>query len=99
VVHAPFAVQQRFVLDKNNKPLCHAAMDLKSYLNQSELDAATFAGRIGVTKEAVRLWLAGDRTPRRLLMRRIAEETKGAVTANDFMTGSVTALDAPDAAA
>lgn len=44
-----------------------------------------FAERIGVSREAVRLWVIGDRIPRKEQMVKIAEETNGVVTPNDFL--------------
>lgn len=60
-------------------------MDLRAYLDTSGLDEAAFAAQLEVTKEAVRLWLTGERTPRPRMMRRIAEKTDGRVTPNDFI--------------
>lgn len=60
-------------------------MDLRTYLDTSGVDEAAFATRLEVTKEAVRLWLTGERTPRPKMLRRILEKTDGRVTANDFV--------------
>lgn len=60
-------------------------MDLKTYLSDNSIDVAKFAERLDVTKEAIRLWASGKRTPRPELMRRIVEETQGAVMPNDFL--------------
>lgn len=59
-------------------------MKLANYLIESGLSQRDFAAKVGVTSESVRLYLAGLRTPRPALMKKITEETKGAVTANDF---------------
>lgn len=48
------------------------------------MDRHQFATRIGRSPEAVRRYLNGERTPDRETMRRIAFETNGEVTANDF---------------
>jgi hypothetical protein len=69
----------------NNKALLSVDMDLKTYLRENNTDAAAFAIRVRVTKEAVRLWISGGRTPRPIIMRRIVDETNGAVTPNDFL--------------
>ena len=60
-------------------------MKLSDFLNNNDIDAASFAESLGVTREAVRLWLSGDRTPRPALMRKFIAETNGAVTPNDFL--------------
>ena len=59
-------------------------MNLKSYLDRNSIDTLTMAGRLGVTKEAVRLWICGERRPRLEHMLRIAEATGGEVMPNDF---------------
>ena len=59
-------------------------MRLRQYFTANNLDIASFAKSIGVSPEAVRLWLAGKRVPRRRLLKRIVEATDGAVQANDF---------------
>ena len=60
-------------------------MQLSQFLTENEITAAEFAENIGLTSEAVRLYLRGDRFPRRWALERIGKATKGAVTANDFM--------------
>ena len=59
-------------------------MKLSEYLSQNKIDLAVFAVEIGVTREALRLWLAGERTPRPKLMAKIKAATNGAVTSSDF---------------
>lgn len=60
-------------------------MTLSEFLSSSRLSHADFAGQIGVSKEAVRLWVTGARTPRPAAMSQITKATKGSVTANDFV--------------
>jgi len=57
---------------------------LKTYLDRTGVSRVQFAAQIGVTPEAVRKYLGGDRIPTREVMERIAEVTNGEVTANDF---------------
>jgi len=59
-------------------------MKLSDYLFRHDIDPAVFASEIGVTREALRLWLAGERTPRPKLMAKIKTATGGAVTSSDF---------------
>ena len=59
-------------------------MKLSEYFSRHDIDPAGFAGEIGVTREALRLWLAGERTPRPKLMAKIKTATRGAVTSSDF---------------
>lgn len=60
-------------------------MRLAAYLESKKIPEATFAGMIGVSAKAVRHWLEGSRTPRRLQMQNIVHATDGAVTPNDFL--------------
>lgn len=59
-------------------------MKLADYLARKKLTRAEFAEIIGVTPEAVRLYLKGARRPRIATMQEIHAATKGRVTANDF---------------
>jgi 3,4-dihydroxy 2-butanone 4-phosphate synthase / GTP cyclohydrolase II len=58
---------------------------LDTYLQNSNISTAEFARRIGCSAQAVDRYRKGDRTPRPEQMTRIFEETKGAVTPNDFL--------------
>ena len=65
---------------------CYApSMKLRDFLDQNEQTRPTFAAAIGVTDEAVRLWIEGARFPSRANLTRIAALTEGAVNANDFV--------------
>jgi DNA-binding transcriptional regulator YdaS (Cro superfamily) len=59
-------------------------MKLNTYLDANGIDRAAFAKQIGVSAEAVRLWICGSRAPRRQHLDAIRAATNGAVTANDF---------------
>lgn len=58
---------------------------LERYLADHDLTQERFAEMIGSTQESVSRWISGQRMPRPSTMARIAAETKGAVTANDFV--------------
>jgi DNA-binding transcriptional regulator YiaG len=66
-------------------------MKLADYLDQNGLSRAVFAARVGVSAETVRLWLNGDPqpVPQDRFLRRIVQETGGAVTALDFMSSDL----------
>lgn len=59
-------------------------MKLATYLEKHRISRTEFAERVGVSAEAIRLWMAGERQPRRKVMAAITEATGGEVTANDF---------------
>jgi DNA-binding transcriptional regulator YiaG len=85
-------MKQQNVAQVNNKLLtdskkCYLmpSMKLTDYLNLESMTHADFARLIEVSREAVRLWTAGERTPRKEQMQRIMEVTDGQVTPNDFL--------------
>lgn len=59
-------------------------VQLADYLEREGLSAEVFAEHLGITAEAVRLYLRAKRTPRRAVMNRIVELTNGLVRPNDF---------------
>ena len=59
-------------------------MKLSDYLAQNDFATKTFAARLNVTDEAVRLWATGGAIPRKNVMADIVEATGGAVQPNDF---------------
>jgi transcriptional regulator with XRE-family HTH domain len=61
-------------------------MKLADYLEKNEIDQASFAKALGVTKKAVQFWVGGERHPRLEQMQKIAEATKGEVMPNDFLS-------------
>ena len=62
-----------------------ADMTLAAYIAKHGLSRKSVADVLGVSPEAVRLWLSGDRMPSPDKLRRISEWTKGEVTPNDFI--------------
>lgn len=60
-------------------------MHLRTFLDQSGTSVARFAERIGVHPQAVHRYLNGERIPRLKVMIRIIHETKGEVSADDFL--------------
>ena len=60
-------------------------MKLNDWLTKSKQTRRQFAASLGVTPEAVRLWIAGERFPTRSNLASIAALTKGKVKANDFV--------------
>jgi transcriptional regulator with XRE-family HTH domain len=59
-------------------------MTLSDYLARTSTSRRDFAKRIGVSKEAVRRYVAGTRIPEKEIMEKIALATASQVTANDF---------------
>lgn len=59
-------------------------MKLSEYLSEKGIPHREFAEQIGVSAEAVRLYLLGERTPRRAVIQAIVASTDGRVTPNDF---------------
>lgn len=59
-------------------------MKLSTYLADHSLSVADFAGKIGVTPEAVRRYALNKRVPRRQVMERIILATGGQVRVEDF---------------
>ncbi len=60
-------------------------MTLKEYLDTNGLTQAEFAQAVGVTQQAISIWLRGEQLPRRRALERIAAATKGHVRPNDFL--------------
>ena len=63
-------------------------MLLADYLKVHDFTLAGFGERIGVSPEAVRRYIGGERIPTKDIMARIREATSGAVQANDFFDGA-----------
>lgn len=59
-------------------------MTLDDWLTKHGISNPAFGARIGCTAEAVRKYRNGDRIPDKATMPKIARETEGEVTANDF---------------
>lgn len=66
-------------------------MKLADYLTAKGLSPTEFAPKVGVSPEAIRLYLKGERHPRPKVMRAISAETEGAVSANDFFAAEAPA--------
>lgn len=66
-------------------PRSAAPNALARWLADNHVTPKAFAEKIGVSGEAVRLYLLGRRMPRPEKMKDIIEATKGDVTANDFV--------------
>lgn len=62
-----------------------AVMTITEFLAGGELTAATFAERIGVSRQALHRYTTGERRPEWGVIERIVIATNGAVTANDFL--------------
>ena len=60
-------------------------MKLSEYLDESGETISQFADRLGISHEAVRRYLKGDRRPEWPILAKIAEATEGGVTADDFV--------------
>jgi len=63
-------------------------MKLNDWLatRETEISNSEFAERIGVSRQAVWRYRLGERMPRPDVISRIREATRGAVTANDFVS-------------
>lgn len=60
------------------------AQKLKSWLKNSGMTQVFFAGKIGVTPDRLRKWMAGDSTPIPHFRQRIEELTGGEVKAGEW---------------
>lgn len=59
---------------------------LSTWMKKEEKDILQVAETFGVSIHAVKKWLRGDRSPRDKMKAKIAKLTKGAVTANDWVS-------------
>jgi transcriptional regulator with XRE-family HTH domain len=59
-------------------------MKLSDYLARPEIDRQAFAKDLGVHPDSLYKWERGDRIPRKAMLAKIAEQTRGAVTPSDF---------------
>lgn len=66
-------------------------MKLDAYLSKHDISKEAFARRIGVSPEAVRLWCAGERTPRWKAVIAIRQATEGHVDVGDFEPAHIAA--------
>lgn len=63
-------------------------MTLADFMALKGVSRTDMAAMLGVSPEAVRLWLIGERTPSRDKMQAIAKLSAGAVMPNDFFLSS-----------
>lgn len=66
-------------------------MKLAAFLEREKIGVREFAARIGLTSEAVRLYIVGKRVPRPKQMAAIAAATGGNVRPNDFFPSDAAA--------
>jgi transcriptional regulator with XRE-family HTH domain len=66
-------------------------MKITDWLTQNKISDADFAERIGVTRQALWRYKAGDRIPKVRILERIQHETCGEVRPADFFSISETA--------
>lgn len=59
-------------------------MKLSTYLALPHVNRQEFAAALGVHVDSLYKWERGDRTPRRDMLTKIAEQTGGAVRPADF---------------
>ena len=59
-------------------------MRLTEYLAQKQISDAVFSEQIGVSRQALHRYKAGERTPKPSVMRKIVQATGGEVAPNDF---------------
>lgn len=59
-------------------------MKLKIFLEHQGIKAPEFARRIGVTENAVRFYMSGERFPQPHIMLRIEDVTQGIVSGSDM---------------
>lgn len=60
-------------------------MKLADWLDREKVKRVDFAGRIGVSPQSITGYCDGEFEPRKEVMKRIFEETRGEVTPIDFM--------------
>jgi len=62
-------------------------MKLSQWFEETKTEKRAFAKSIGVTPQMISAYCKGQIWPSRKRMALIADETNGAVTANDFVVG------------
>lgn len=63
-------------------------MQIADWLTKNDISDADFAARIGVSRQALWRYKAGDRIPRRPILERIQRETGGEVRPADFFAAA-----------
>jgi hypothetical protein len=59
-------------------------MRLNDFIEKNSPSVEAFALNAGLSADAIRKYLRGERTPRRKSITKIIDATQGQVTANDF---------------
>jgi len=60
-------------------------MQLGAYLQESGKTIPQFAREIGTTPQAIHRYISGERTPRREILKRIIDHSKGKVRLEDLI--------------
>ena len=68
-------------------------MQLQQWLKKQSMPIMVFAERVGAHRSSIYRFIKGQTLPRREVLRRIAEVTRGQVTANDFVEPEVDSVD------
>lgn len=76
-----------FVVDNSTTVVEYLRMTIDEFLQTQSISTSQLAQKLEVSKETVRRYANGTRTPTRSVMERIVSITEGAVTPNDFYTG------------
>jgi len=71
-------------------------MKLTQYLKENSITPASFAEKVGVSSVSIHRYCVEDRTPKKEVMRAIAQITNGAVTPNDFFLEATEAAASPN---
>lgn len=71
-------------------------MKLAAYLSEAEIRDSDFADRIGVTRQTLWRYKAGERRPEWDILERIKRESGGQVTPNDFLDDQASDAAAAD---
>lgn len=79
---APAPRPARVAIEKMRPSPCVALVD---FMAREGLSFDEMGRRLGVSHEAVRKWVSGERTPRRRYMAAIVRLSGGTITPNDFL--------------
>lgn len=73
-------VQTKWCLTSRTEVVLASGMHLRDYLSTHPITPGELAKQLGVTREAVRKYAAGERFPRPRIMDKLIAATKGKVT-------------------